>query len=370
MNVSPEAMMPAFAEPVAGRSPSRAAALEASPVNPLEQWRWDDMVADHPQGTFFHGTAWARVLRDTYGHVPRYFCRISGGRLEELLPVMEVSSLLTGRRGVSLPFTDFCAPLSSSASSGEDLLRRVLAFGQTRSWKYFECRGLASQKFAAAPSLAFHGHVIDLEAPATTLLARLESSVRRGIRKAEQAGLRVRFGNDLHAVRTYFDLHCQTRRRHGLPPQPFRFFENIGRHVIAPGHGWVVSVEHDGRPVAAALFFHFARQAIYKFGASDYACQQLRPNNLLMWEAMKWYSTHGCQTLHLGRTSVGQEGLRRFKLGFGAREERLEYCRYDFSRAAFVPDADRVQGWYNSVFRVLPRPLLRLAGATIYPHLS
>jgi len=49
-----------------------------------------------------------RVLRETYGHVPLYAARFAGGQLEGLLPLMEVSSPFTGRRGVSLPFTDFC----------------------------------------------------------------------------------------------------------------------------------------------------------------------------------------------------------------------------------------------------------------------
>jgi hypothetical protein len=303
-----------------------------------------------------------------------YFCRLTGGRLEALLPVMEVSSPWTGRRGVSLPFTDLCPPLQSltslSSPDDEGLFTQALEHGRSRAWKYLECRGGAAPARQATPSLAFYGHTIKLEADTPALFARLGDSVRRGIRKSEAAGLSVKFGNDLDSVRMYFDLHCQTRRRHGLPPQPFRFFENIGRHVIQPGHGWVVSVERDGRTLASAIFFHFARQALYKFGASDYAFQHLRPNSLLMWEAIKWYATHGCASLHLGRTSLAHEGLRRFKLGFGAHEERLHYWRYDYSRTTFVTAVDRVAGWFTPVFRALPDPLLRLAGATLYPHLA
>jgi len=369
MNVSPEMMMPAFAASVGG-SQSRRPAVEELPVNPLEQSGWDDLVAEHPQGTFFHGSAWARVLRNTYGHTPKYFCRMNGSRLESLLPVMEVSSLWTGRRGVSLPFTDLCPSLRPAIPGDGDLFEQALEYGRSRDWKYLECRGGVIPASNAIPSLAFYGHTINLEVDEQTLFARTEASVRRGIRKSEQAGLSVRFGNDLGSIRSYFDLHCQTRRRHGLPPQPLRFFENIGRHAIQPGHGWVILVEQAGRPLAAAIFFHFGRQAFYKFGASDYAFQNLRPNNLLMWSAIKWYAAHGCTALHLGRTSLAHEGLRRFKLGFGANEERLEYYRYDFSRAAFVTDVDRVDGWFNPVFRALPLPLLRLAGATLYPHLS
>jgi hypothetical protein len=89
-----------------------------------------------------------------------------------------------------------------------------------------------------------------------------------------------------------------------------------------------------------------------------------------MWEAIQWCTANGFASLHLGRTSLGNPGLRRFKLGFGAREERIEYLKYDFAKEKFVTDVDRVQGWFNHLFRCLPAPLLRLAGHMLYPHLS
>jgi Acetyltransferase (GNAT) domain len=342
----------------------------AVPVNPLEHPGWDALLADHPGSSFFHGTAWARVLQDTYGHVPTYFCQSSCGRLDGLLPVMEVASPWTGRRGVALPFTDLCPPLKPADASRSEMFDAALEYGRHRRWKYFECRGGISQWPGASPSLTFHGHILDLTVGEAGLFAAMEPAVRRGIRKAERAGLSVRFSNSIDSIQEFFELHCQTRRRHGLPPQPYRFFENIGHHVILPGLGWVISVEQHGRPLATAMFFHFGRQAFYKFGASDVAFQGLRPNNLLMWEAIKWYAGHGFEALHFGRTALTHEGLRRFKLGFGAREERIDYCRYDFSISRFVTVADQVDGWFNTVFRALPQPLLRLAGSALYPHLS
>ena len=110
--------------------------------------------------------------------------------------------------------------------------------------------------------------------------------------------------------------------------------------------------------------------ALYKFGASDHAYQHLRPNNLVMWSGIRECAGRGCGRLHFGRTSAGNEGLRRFKLGFGAREEEIRYSKYDFRGGRFVADADRVEGWFNRVFGCLPTPLLRLAGRLIYPHLS
>jgi hypothetical protein len=90
----------------------------------------------------------------------------------------------------------------------------------------------------------------------------------------------------------------------------------------------------------------------------------------MMWAAMRQCATMGASTLHLGRTSLANEGLRRFKLSLGASEETVRYCKYDFSSEGFVRDVDRAEGWFNQIFARLPLPVLRLAGRILYPHLS
>jgi Acetyltransferase (GNAT) domain len=182
--------------------------------------------------------------------------------------------------------------------------------------------------------------------------------------------LRVEFSDCLDSIRTFYALHCVTRRRHGLPPQPLRFFENVARYVLAQGHGFVATARWEAKPLAAGVFFHHGRKVFYKFGASDYAFQGLRPNNTLFWEVIKRCVDDGFDTLHLGRTSLANEGLRRFKLGFGAWEERIEYYKYDFVRRTFVRQIDHSATNFRPLFRCMPLPVLRLAGEMFYPHLS
>jgi lipid II:glycine glycyltransferase (peptidoglycan interpeptide bridge formation enzyme) len=123
-------------------------------------------------------------------------------------------------------------------------------------------------------------------------------------------------------------------------------------------------------PVAGAVFFHFGKTAIYKFGASNEAFQHLRANNLVMWEAIKWHAMRGFAVLDFGRTSLGNEGLRRFKLGWGTRERRIDYFRYDQRKSGFVTARDESSGWHNRIFRILPVSLSRLVGAASYRHVA
>ena len=296
-------------------------------------------MSAHPGSSFFHGSAWARVLQDTYGHRPFYFCRLVDVRLEELLPVMEVSSPWTGRRGVSLPFTDFCTLLGAGDGDSAGLHNLATEKGEERNWRYLECKSDHHEWPGSSPALVFHGHVMDLNKGQQTILNNFRSATLRNLRKAQAAGSQTTFDNSLESMRTFYSLHNLTRQRHGLPPQGFRFFDNITRHVLGPGHGFIVTARTGNQAVASAVYFHQGRQAIFKFGASDHAFQHLRANNLVMREAIKHYAANGFTSLHLGRTSVANHGLRRYKLGYGAREKRIENCRYDFRKCAFTTES-------------------------------
>ena len=351
-------------------SASAADREETRSVNPLGIPDWDRTLAGLEGAGFFHSRAWAAVLHDTYGYRPEYRAEFAAGRLRALLPMMEVDSWLTGRRGIGLPFTDLAEPLCPDAGSFQRLHLATLGLGRTRGWKYAECRGGRHWLPDAPASTSFWRHVLPLHVGETALLSGFEDSVRRAIRKAERGGLKIEFAKTPDAMHEFYRLLGMTRRRHGVPPQPWHFFANLQRHALAAGHGWIVLARQAGLPVAGAVFLHFGRHAIYKFGASDEAHQQLRANNLVMWRAILHYASEGFVDLDFGRTSLGNEGLRKFKLGWGAREQQADYTRYDFRHSGYVTARDEARGWHNRVFQVLPLPLSRLAGSLLYRHIA
>ncbi len=339
-------------------------------VNPLEDSSWDDGLVGGPHPSFFHSSAWARVLYDTYGYTPVYFVVRDAGRLQCLLPIMEVDSWLTGRRGVSLPFTDDCDPLCTDPAAFHGLFEEAMRHAEARDWKYVECRGGKTLWEGATASTCYYGHRLGLVDNEDVLFANVDGAVRRAIRKAHKSGVTVEISQAPDAVRAFYGLQCKTRKKHGLPPQPFRFFQNIHQHILSRDRGFVVLARNGRTAVAGAVFFHIGKRAIFKFGASDGRFQHLRANNLVMWEAVRWYATHGFDELDFGRTSLDNEGLRSFKLGWGTQERSIEYVRYDRRSGGFVTVKDEAFGWHNRVFRALPGPVLRCIGAGLYRHMA
>jgi CelD/BcsL family acetyltransferase involved in cellulose biosynthesis len=346
------------------------ASMDLRIVNPAHDNTWDALLWTHPHATFFHSSAWAKTLVDAYGFEPRYVVATSGGELRGLLPVMEARSWLRGQRGVSLPFTDECAPLLTPGVTAESLLGVATYEGIARGWKYLELRG-GHELFSDLPeSVSFHGHVLPLNQKAEDIFEKFADSVQRNIRKAEREGVTVEFGTDRAAVRAYYDLHCRTRTRHGAPPQPFRFFEALGTHILEKGHGFIALARHNGRAIAGAVFFRFARTAIYKFSASDERFQELRGPNLVIWQSLRRLINAGVMELDFGKTSQANEGLRRFKRQWGAEERVIRYARYDFARRRFVKTSDLAAGLQARIFALMPVAVSRCIGRAVYPHLS
>ncbi|MHC5101753.1 MAG: lipid II:glycine glycyltransferase FemX [Planctomycetota bacterium] len=337
-------------------------------LDPLSCENWDERLARHEKINFFHSRAWARVLYETYGYQPMYFGSLNSGSMKTLLPLMEIKSILTGKRGVSLPFTDYCEPIFENGTDFDQLLQSAQQHGKQSRWQWIQVRG--GDGIDAEPDQQYCVHELKLESDTENLFSRLRSSKRRNIRKAQSEKIQIIHSQDNEAVDAYYRLHCQTRKRHGVPPQPYRFFHKIFEHVISKGQGKVVLALHQKKMVAGSIYFHFRQKALYKFGASDMSFQHLRANDLVMWEAIKGYAAEGCQSFCFGRTALHNTGLRRFKSDWGAAERIINYYKYDLRHDDFVttqPSENRLQ---QRIFQLLPVPALKLCGSALYRHMG
>ncbi len=337
-------------------------------IDPTQYPGWDELLLSTPGSSFFHSSAWARVLVESYGYSPLYFAIPDNGMFRALIPVMEVDSFLTGKRGVSLPFTDYCEPLIDGSIQFKDLFQVLIDFGKKRGWRYLEVRGGKDLLPDTPASSTYLSHTLDLREGEERIFSDLRDSTRRNIKKALAQGVTARISNDLDATREFFRLNCLTRKHHGLPPQPYYFFRKIYNHIISKGFGFVILAFNNSQAIAGAIFFNFGEIAIYKYGASDRKFQELRGNNLVMWEAIKRYCQNGYKSLCLGRTEPESQGLIQFKSGWGTAEKQIHYYRYDLKIEAFVNALMRIPGFHNAIFRITPIPLLKKVASVLYKH--
>jgi lipid II:glycine glycyltransferase (peptidoglycan interpeptide bridge formation enzyme) len=328
-------------------------ALKLEIINPLMFDNWDNLVLSNKNYSFFHSSAWANVLHKSYHYTPLYFLSLDNKQLNVLMPLMEINSILTGRRGVSLPFSDLCEPIINDDINPSDVLDFIIGYGKKAHWKYIELRTGIKLDNRIRASESFLAHTLDLQKNEQNIFSKFRSSTKRNIKKAKKNEVKVGIFDSAQSIKEFYRMNCITRRRHGLPPQPVSFFDNIHNYIIKKNMGIVVLASYRKKIISGAIYFHFGKRAFYKYGASDLNYQYLRANNLVMWTGIKWYCQNGYELLHMGRTE-------------GTKEAPMHYYRYDLRENKYVTHNNRTKGWHNKIFEKMPIPLARLVGSALY----
>src|ERR1700726_4100133 len=110
-------------------------------IDPTTDARWAELVARHPSSSVFHTVGWLKALQRTYGYTPIAFTTSPpNSALKNGLVFCRINSWLTGRRIVSLPFSDHCEPLCDSTEDANFLIRNLQAALAKHGWKYLELR--------------------------------------------------------------------------------------------------------------------------------------------------------------------------------------------------------------------------------------
>ena len=336
----------------------------------LEDARWRQLVATHPRAGPFHHPAWARTIADVYRFRP-FVAAVEDakGTLAAGIPVIEVPAFPRGRRWVSLPFTDHCAPLASSPAALSELVGSVGSVPPADGLRRVEIR-------SAVPNAPNHPvavlHELRLSGDPTELFARFHASqIRRGIRKAERDGrVRVREATRREDVtKSFLELHLQTRRRQGVPLQPMRLFELLWQRLHPTGLARTLIAELDGRPIAAAMFLRFGGTVVYKYGASAPEHWRERPNHLIFWRAIQDACAAGDRCLDLGRSDPDNAGLRAFKSNWAAQERPLLYTAIPASAPAGRGAPQNVgRRVLSTTIRRSPPVVCRALGAVLYRY--
>lgn len=293
----------------------------------LGDTRWATFVDACEASSPFHLPAWATLLADCYGY-RAFALALAGtnGELIEGLPVLEVSLPLRPRRWISLPFTDYCPPLTRSGTVSRDLVFALEEEVRSEGVPTFELHAqLESDVFHHDSSSV--RHTLSLSSgPDAVFRSFKKSQVQQPIGKALRSGVSVRRADGrADLVDSFYDLHLGTRRRLGVPVQPRRYFELLWERIIDPGLGFLLLAYAADRPVAGAVFLANNGTLVYKYSASDAKAWSLRANNLLIWKAIEWSAENGFDVFDFGLTDSRNEGLRAFKRGWGTEEEPLVY---------------------------------------------
>ena len=231
-------------------------------IDPTRDERWDEFLQNHPDASIFHTRGWLEALRRTYGYQPVAFTTSPPGcPLTNGLPFCQISSWLSGRRLVSLPFSDHCAPLVESPEQLTSLLTHLQDKLDRGKWSYIETQayGLrlprAVRLLAKARVSAFHKLDLASQLGCRSFITSTRIACREKFSAPHERGLTYEEGRSDSLVTKFYHLLLMTRRRHGLPAQPIQWFRNI---IACLGDKAKIRVaSKDGRPVASIVTLRY-----------------------------------------------------------------------------------------------------------------
>ena len=344
-------------------------------IDPSCDSRWARFLDRHPRASAFHTPGWLEALHRTYGYEPVvYTTSPPEQELTNGVAFCRVDSWLTGRRLVSLPFSDHCEPLVDNPQELAFLLSNLQANQRVNNWKYLEVRPVSgilhdpSTGDGFSPCRRYYLHTICLRPDLNEIFRRLhKDSIQRRIHKAERLGLRYECGRSDAILEKYYRLSLLTRQRHRVPPQPLEWYRNLCRCM---GDAINIHVASQGdRPVASIITLRFKDTVFYKYGSSDSTYKKLGATPFLLWRAIEAARAAGAQALDLGRSDLDNEGLITFKEKWASARTSLVYWRYPSPDGTSL-DSSRAVNIVRRAFALMPKQLQTITGRFLYRHLG
>ncbi|MBN8507414.1 MAG: FemAB family PEP-CTERM system-associated protein [Burkholderiales bacterium] len=293
--------------------------------------RWDDFVLATPAATFCHRAGWQRILRGVFRHDTHYLYAESAGRIEGVLPLAHVDSLLFGKSLVSLPFAVYGGVAATTEPAAQALEHEAQQLAQRLRVAHLELRHVQRRHADWPMQDLYVTFRKRLEPTEEANLAAIPRKQRAMVRKGIKNGLRAEFDA---GVERFFALYADNVHRHGTPALPKRYFQAL-RDEFGADCEVLTVCSAEGRPVSSVLAFYFRDEVLPYYAGDDLAARDLAANDFKYWALMRHALARGVAVFDYGRSKQGT-GPYAFKKNWGFEPTPLHY-EYRLYRRDAVP---------------------------------
>lgn len=334
-------------------------------LRPFSEGRaaWQELLDASPGATLYHREAWIQLLSRAYG-LSLWLATLNRG--DKVAAACVFARALLSRRFVALSFSDACPPLAREPEGAYQLLHALTQQAPARN--AYEVRGIGG--VAGWETVhCFVNWQLDLARPLARIESGLALNFRRNLRRASRQAIRIERGSGVDLLGRFYAMQLESRRRLGLPPQPWRFFKMAQETFAAQGDFEVWAARENGEDVASAVFVRDGDVIHYKWGArrADY---RSHANHLLFWSAIEEFAARALM-MDLGRADISNQGLMRFKAELGAAASPLPSSFYPHAPSqvsAEVLTGSRALA--ARIWRRMPLFATKLGGRIVYRFLG
>lgn len=330
-----------------------------SPASDADWKEWDAFVRRHPDASIYHLSDWARVLKRGFGYAARSVAiRDASGKITALAPIFEVKGLAS-RRLSGVPFRDRGGVLATSPDSERAAYaaaRHALKNSGASSLALKSCTAV-DEEIARAEGFSVSKYWVHSAMPLQKgdLWGRVGKKNRNMVRQAERNALTFEWRRGPEHAGAWHQLHRATQSRLGVPVFPRSLFEAM----LDEGREWArfLIILGPKGPVAGGLFFAFADRYVYGYSASTAEGQEMRANDLMLFEALREAERSGARSFDFGSDSPKQESLLAFKKKWGAVQSLTTVLSIPASNEERNDSSSGLYSLARGVGRRLPAPL-------------
>jgi lipid II:glycine glycyltransferase (peptidoglycan interpeptide bridge formation enzyme) len=268
---------------------------------------WDRFVLDEAGGTLLQTWGWAELKREYGWEVDRFVAERGEGRIEGAL------HLLTrrGTGGVAFAYaprgpairdcTGGAAAALALIGSARATARRnrALVLKLDPEWRVDDpaaARLMHAAGMRDSPYDVQHRKtwLVPLDGGEEAVLARVKSSTRNHIRKAERAGVVIERRSDEAAVDVFHPLFQETVRRSDFVGRDLAYHRAVVRQLGGSCPVMTLLARVEGEAVAGMIAVAAGPRLVYLFGGTSLRHSKHQPAYLLHWEAIRWGLSQGC----------------------------------------------------------------------------
>jgi FemAB-related protein (PEP-CTERM system-associated) len=331
-------------------------------MQPGDEPRWNEFVRASAQAGFFHLAGWKDVIERAFGHRTYFLLAEAEGRIQGVLPLAQVKSLLFGNSLSSLPFCVYGGIVADTQAAADALDSAAQALAVKLKVDYLEYRNLHAQRHADWPTkdlyVTFRKTIEpDDEANMAAIPRKQRAMVRKGIK----LDLKSEIDQD---VERFFLAYSTSVHRLGTPVFSKKYFRLL-KETFADDCE-VMTITKDGRTVSSVMSFFFRDEVIPYYGGGTAEARELAGNDFMYWELMRRSWPKGIRVFDFGRSKQGT-GSFDFKKNWGFTAQPLPY-EYQLHRAQAVPDTNPLNPKYQLMIKTWRKLPLSVANA-IGPHI-
>ncbi|GAA5160653.1 FemAB family XrtA/PEP-CTERM system-associated protein [Viridibacterium curvum] len=343
-------------------SHNESAGLHVRSLQDSDCPRWDEFVRACPQATFFHLSAWARLIRDVWRHRCHYLYAERGGEIVAVLPLVEIKSTLFGHSLSSLPFAVYGGIAGNDAEARAALEAKADALARELGVSHLEYRNM-QPVHADWPRqdiyVMFRKELLpDEEANMLAIPRKQRAMVRKGL----QNGLVATIDDD---VDRFFAVYADNVRRHGTPAMSKRWFRAL-REAFGKDCDVLTVTDANGQLLSSVLSFYFRDEILPYYAGDMPAARGLAANDFKYWELMRHALARGCKVFDYGRSKVGT-GPYSFKKNWGFEPVTMSY-EYVLYKGDSIPQNNPNNPKFRAFIAMWQRLPLVVAN-TLGPHI-